>query len=537
LGLEDNQYYPCQVLKLELVGDHSSDELRVPAPGSTSLLASLSRRFRFRDFYLQFNSSLNHVLNNHYYKHAHCAGSMETFMTSEASAVDASSLDSEDCKSPCMPSLNQSLSNLVETNGRLWREFLAAAPGDEAPESERAEYGVVKNFFAARVLFVAEFLARVSLTCTANYLGLSCNWVFGMRPHVKQCSALSSSHSPGQALEVFGSWLSFRVGTGDGCRAECNAEVQAFVYESQCCSQRIENAQRIWAAFVLPFQKDLVLDVSTYKCVYRRAALSPTSSLSITTQNCSQRKADLVALHVPESMSEKCESKTSGAGVISLQCALPACSLAPALELGEACCNPLQCSNKGTRSYLGVCFCDCPPPFAGATCSREVSQVRAAIAIASSHYVTLKRELVLEAFAEATSVPVSSVEIGHVRLLGSSSRRAPADQVLVPRNLKSYVYACEPAHLLNLQQALDVGFRVVGMSTPLDVMRMVQILVRGMNSRNVQRMLQKRGLALKGEGYLVPPTPYMPGGKVCSFIFVCVCLHVNCMFGVCTCGL
>jgi len=242
-------------------------------------------------------------------------------------------------------------------------------------------------------------------------------------------------------MEAFGSWLSFRVGGRDGCRAECNAEVQGFVYESQCCSQRIGNAQRIWAAFVLPFQKDLMLDVSTYKCVYRRAALSPTSSSSVTTQNCSQLKADLVSLHVPESMSKKCESKESGEGVISLQCALPACSLAPALELGEACCNPLQCSNKGNRSYLGVCFCDCPPPFAGTTCNRETAQVRAAIAIESSHYVTFKRELILEAFAEAVSIPVSSVEIGHIRLLDSSSRRAPADQVLVPRNLKSCVYA------------------------------------------------------------------------------------------------
>jgi hypothetical protein len=438
LGLWDKQYYPCQVLRLERVGDH---ELRVPAPGSTSLSASLSRRFRFRDLYLQFNSSLNHLLHNHYYKHAHCAGSMETFMMSEASAVNASSLDAGDCKSPCMPSLNQSLSSLVETNGYLWREYLAAVPGDEAPESEREEYGMLKNLFAARVLFVADFLARVSLTCTANYLGLTCNWVFGMRPHVKQCSALSSGHSSGRAMEAFGSWLSFRVGSGDGCRAECNAEVQAFVYESQCCSQRIGDAQRIWAAFVLPFQKDLMLDVSTYKCVYRRAALSPTSSSSVTTQNCSQLKADLVLLHVPESMSKKCESKASGEGVISLQCALPTCSLAPALELGEACCNPLQCSNKGNRSYLGVCFCDCPPPFAGTTCSREAAQVRAAVAIESSHYVTFKRELILEAFAEAVSIPVSSVEIGHIRLLDSSSRRSPADQVLVPRNPKSYVYS------------------------------------------------------------------------------------------------
>jgi hypothetical protein len=86
-----------------------------------------------------------------------------------------------------------------------------------------------------------------------------------------------------------------------------------------------------------------------------------------------------------------------------------------------------------------------------------------------------------------------------------------------------------PAHLLNLEQVLDVGFRVVGLSSPLEMMRMVQILIRGMNSRNVLRMLQKRGLALKGEGYLAPPTPHMPGGKVCSFIFACLYVNVNCM--------
>jgi len=73
-----------------------------------------------------------------------------------------------------------------------------------------------------------------------------------------------------------------------------------------------------------------------------------------------------------------------------------------------------------------------------------------------------------------------------------------------------------------------VGFRVIGMSSPLEVMRMVQVLIRGMNSSNVLRMLQKRGLALKGEGYLAPPTPHLPGGKVCSFIFACACVHVNC---------
>ena len=536
----DSQYYPCQVLTLKRVGDQS-EELRVPAPGGAQLAASLDRRFRFRDLYLQFNASLSLELHKHYFRHATCAGSMETFMTSEASVLEDSTIDAGDCRSPCMPALNMSLSRLVATHGNLWQQFLAESPGDETPQIERREYEALKRFFAAQVLFVAEFLARVSLTCTANYLGLACNAVFATRPHVERCSALSSIESSGGALKAFGSWLSFRV--GGNCRAECQSEVQGFVYESQCCSQRIVNVQKEWAAFVLPvktdLELDLVLDVSVYKCVYRRAALSSMHVPYVNPLNCSTQATELVSLHLPDSVkATECGGKYSGGQIVSLQCALPECSLVPALTIPEACCS-LRCVNNGNRSYPGVCFCDCPPAFAGATCSREVAQVRAAIAIGGTHYVTFRRDAVLAALAEHVSVPANRVEIGHIRVLGPSIRRVPTSQVPIPKTSMQAQHVFCASSLTctlapNSKQVLDVGFRVVGMQTSLEVMRMVQILNRGMKNDNIQQLLAKRGLGLASNNYLEPPTPHLPqGAKVCGLCCVCSCAGMSVLLDAC----
>ena len=75
-----------------------------------------------------------------------------------------------------------------------------------------------------------------------------------------------------------------------------------------------------------------------------------------------------------------------------------------------------------------------------------------------------------------------------------------------------------------------MGFRVIGMQTPLEVMRMVQILNTGMKKGNIQRLLAKRGLDLASNNYLEPPTPHMPRGTTVSGLcraFVCACAKIH----------
>ena len=152
----------------------------------------------------------------------------------------------------------------------------------------------------------------------------------------------------------------------------------------------------------------------------------------------------------------------------------------------------LTFSNGGTLSYLGACFCECPPSFAGLDCSLEVPQVRASLPITDAHYVTFDRHALTLANTKQVSVLVNQVEMQHIKILdgGGADRRGVATQ------------------------DLDVGFRVIGMETNMQVMRMITVLVKGMKNRNMNKILATLGLRLNSDKkYLVEPTPYMPRGQ------------------------
>ena len=65
-----------------------------------------------------------------------CAGTLLSFFDSRLSVLNPSTIDEEDCKSPCMPLLNRSLSMVSENHGKLWKQFLASDPSGKYPTSE-----------------------------------------------------------------------------------------------------------------------------------------------------------------------------------------------------------------------------------------------------------------------------------------------------------------------------------------------------------------------------------------------------------------
>jgi len=333
-------------------------------------------------------------------------------------------------------------------------------------------------------------LLRGALACNGNYLNQRCHDVLRTRPFLDKCSAAAAMASESNALPHTTTWLSLNVADESGsCRQDCTEEMEGFVFTSACCARLISRATREWSLLVLPPATEQTapaneatkIDVSQYLCRYSRPAEEACPPLALSRQ--------VYAFNRQLEDTQACSSTSS-----SLSCAMQKCRLSDSLELPEECCL-LDCRNGGIWPFLGSCFCDCPAPWAGVDCDLRMSQVRAAIEISSTHFVTFKADQLVAAIAENINMPKSHVEISHIRILDSGSgRRAATDQVL------------------------DVGFRVVRLQTNLQLMRMVALLLEGMRQGNFQRMMYKLGVALHSAKFREVPTAHtLDGNEACSY--------------------
>jgi hypothetical protein len=213
-----------------------------------------------------------------------------------------------------------------------------------------------KGAFAARVLFVSEFLARVGLACSQNFRHKSCYNFFSSRASfINKCIAApfppTSSiqvndeiWSNSSSLSLFTRWLALNVDSGEGplvgngadrkCRMECQNEIQKFVYSSQCCAKKISSVQHAWAALVLPNGVDGTrLDVSHYLCMYdRRNFPIPVNERRV----CTMLKEEIVWIFPPpKTCTSNGKQTTDDLGGLSLSCAMSTCSLIESMNLPQ----------------------------------------------------------------------------------------------------------------------------------------------------------------------------------------------------------
>jgi hypothetical protein len=314
--------YPCQVLRLN---KKSLDP--VGSMKSKELLRALKLRFRYLALYREFNTSLNIAIQK---AGIACTQSMSTFFNSSLSILDPfSSISSSDCLSPCFRALNKSLSDLATTSGALWGEFLDLEPTDQKRASwglsnledaqwlvNTQEYRDIHKFFAARVLHVAEFLARSSLACVGNYKNVRCHEVV---PLLVKSTCRKDSGGSRHVVDL-SSWAidpldGVKKQEGVACDQICVEDVENVLENGHCCMATLSVVQKRWAALVLQKRPYVTFDFSAYRCLY---------SSVFKERKCSNSKSEIVTATSPPSGSvqEGCKAEVGGQ---SLECAFASC--------------------------------------------------------------------------------------------------------------------------------------------------------------------------------------------------------------------
>jgi hypothetical protein len=334
--------YPCQVLTLTRVMDA---DLEVRSPKTSAFLNALKLRFRYLDLYREFNSSLHEIKNRIRSKIGGeaCDRAMIPFFDAEASILTSPpTISSDACLSPCFAEMNRSFSEFAATGVELWRQFLdvhsSSTSGLADVDAEdfqvnKEEYNNLKRFFQARVLHVAEFLARSALACTGNYKSITC--IEYSSNFVKNICR-NRFDSPRHAADM--SSLSLNPKTAGTCEEMCANDIEDIIVNGHCCSATFEAVQRHWADFVVPGRKTLEIDFSVYRCLY--SALTPSAGNNNSRAgHCANSTPEIVTAKHPAQGTPEVGCGASLAGGQSLKCAFDGCVK---YSVPPLCCNRLQ---------------------------------------------------------------------------------------------------------------------------------------------------------------------------------------------------
>ncbi len=334
--------YPCQVMTLTRVMDA---DVEVRSPKTSAFLNALQLRFRYLDLYREFNSSLHEIKNRIRSKIGGeaCDKAMIPFFDAEASILTSPpTISSDACLSPCFAEMNRSFSEFADTGVNLWRQFLevhsSSTSGlvvvDEKDfEVNKEEYHNLKRFFQARVLHVAEFLARSALACTGNYKTATC--IQYASKFVKN-TCRNRVDSPRHVADM--SSLSLNPKTAGTCPDMCANDIEDIIVNGHCCSATFEAVQRQWADFVVPGRQTLEIDFSVYRCLYS-ASLPSTGNKDSRAGHCTDSTPEIVTAKHPAQGTPQVGCGASLAGGQSLECAFDGCVK---YAVPPLCCNRLQ---------------------------------------------------------------------------------------------------------------------------------------------------------------------------------------------------
>jgi len=352
--------YPCQVLTLTRLND---DNLQVRSLKSSAFTNMLQQRFRRLELYREFNSSLHEIKNlilRSRIGGEGCNNAMNTFFDSEASVLDSPPTISPDaCLSPCFAEMNRSLSEFAAKGVQLWRQFLDLEPSltsglanadQEDFEVSNSEYHDLKRFFAARVLHVAEFLARSALTCTGNYQAITCLQYASTIVRPKCRNKLDSArHAADMSLLSLDPANGGPAGT---CALVCKSDIEDIIVSGHCCAARFESEQQRWADFVLPGRRALEIDFSVYRCLYSSSSRSSeigSSQSVLGEERCSNAMPEIVTAKHPAKR-DRCDDSLSGGQ--SLQCAFDVCV---DYAVPPQCCNKIEVFADLFLGYVDIC--------------------------------------------------------------------------------------------------------------------------------------------------------------------------------------
>jgi len=347
---DEQKATPCQVLHLTRIPIRSQQNA-IGSMKSVPLLRALDLSFKYQDLYRNFNASLNAA------KAAACQDHLRTFFNSSTTILSKElTISSSDCNSPCFLAMNASLSDFAREAGPLWKQFLAMRPPDtpatagmaglqdEDWAEHRRQYEVMHKFFAARVVHVAEFLARASLACTGNYKLRTC-LEYANRLVSPWCR--NSMGSPRKVTDVISLSLDpFNRDTStDECLDVCRSHVEDMIVNGHCCAATFETVQRKWAAFVLQGHETIWFDISTYRCLYAQD-VSAQGSQTRGEPCCWDTHPELVVARQPaqsvltDKASGVCKSdQEAPAGGQSLKCAFDMCG---SYTVPDECCVKLE---------------------------------------------------------------------------------------------------------------------------------------------------------------------------------------------------
>ena len=342
---DEQRDVPCQVLHLSRIPPRS-EQNAIGSMKSEQLERALRLRFKYQDLYSRFKASL------HAAKAMACTQGLDSFFNSSTSILaEPLTISSSDCSSPCFFSMNESLSAFVIEAGPLWRRFLDLKPPDDVAqgvepedwEENKKQYSAIHKYFAARVVHVADFLARGALACTGNYQVRTClqyanslvsptcrNRLGSPR---KVTDLVSLSVDPSNRLKI----------PGDECFALCLADVEDILVNGHCCAATFEAVQRRWARFVLQGYEAVSLDLKTYQCLYAQGVMAQTQASALGAEGrCSHMRAEMVVVTQPaQSRRDKgCRSdQVAPAAGQSLECAFDTCG---SYSVPDECCTEIK---------------------------------------------------------------------------------------------------------------------------------------------------------------------------------------------------
>lgn len=456
-GDAKQQIFPCQVSELRRI--HKAD-YAVPSPEAAAAEGLLF--VNSINLYNKCNQSIESLINTFSGENIKCSGVLEGLIgmrlpLSGLSPQKVLQIEQACYDDECFPIFNSTLYEVIEICGSARAAFFDMVRPDDP------RFADLDSFFSARLTFLAETRVRVESTCTSNYLKKSCRSVMDIiqHPAVATC-AVDDTNTPTASISIAGAATfafdlarSARTGLSQ-CSGGCTQMLHAILRDTHCCAASFYEAQSLYLHLLAPGKNVVELDVRAYRCLYEKDFDCANSARETIILN--QRyipSPTLVEYPLRVALNERCAMQKGQ----SVKCAFELCAQEkiklqfPELPWPKPCCIGHKCFNGGFLAFSGRCFCECPPPYVSADCSKMSPHVSAALIFPSAQFSRFNEETFISIVSKGLTVAQSDIEPAFANVMPSSRREG---------------------------SGLEVGFRVMS-SNKRELLRVIEILLGGVD--------------------------------------------------------
>jgi hypothetical protein len=424
------QRQSCEVMQLRTIPD-SEFELPPPRP-QTSLY--LSNRARPIELYRDCNNSIAELEKRYTQQNLNCLSVLEGLIGTRVpldglSSQQLLSMEKACSNDACFLGFNSSLYTTIDQCTIARISFTNIMKNfDNFPVG-------IDDFFASRLIFLAETRTRVELTCTSNYLRKSCRSVVDIITGKDKggCSIQSGSnhsHSIGWVSRfAFNMQESSEVSDSSArkCKGACKEMLVDTLSKAHCCAASFYETQTFWMDIVGPQQTLVNVDLKAYKCLYEKnfdcsKAVSEPTSFSRKSLPTSYP----VQYPVRTSLNERCSfSEREG-----VKCAFEICDpdvhydkvTKVVLPWPRPCCIGLKCQNGGVLPYAGACFCECKSAYIGNDCSEEGTHMTGTLTLEGAQFQRFDESSFSTLMVEKMTIMPHEFELAYVRPIAASRR-------------------------------------------------------------------------------------------------------------------